>query len=467
MNLGIHEVWDVASVPPSVTRLYNLPPIGLGTPMVECLSSYIHRLADAHGVPTWVLVCREFGPLFERKSIIAANGHCDLFGKMGMALNGNNASALEAVTILGKLTGARSLLSLTFSRLGRLVAPYRILRGSQAWCPACLEQWREEDQPIYLPLIWLLSSLRTCPIHGCQLEDRCPTCGKPHTSLTRYRWNGQCPKCSAWLGKFATETRRSDSAALMAWEEFTSAALDRFMVAMQTLPTDPPVSCFAGNVINLARHKFDGNFSKLARTLQVHRITVADWAAAKRCPSPLSLVGLSYCFGIDAIDWVVRRVDPSDGYENGRSIDPIVAEILRPPLRRHEHQLVRASLVKIIHANVYPPQSFKASCKSLGVNQCVAKRKHPELANQIISRFRTFHAENRRMRELTRKTVVESAVNQLLWEGKTLSYNQLAKVLPPGVSACDRIVRNEFRRLRQAAEADMQAALSELPSNRE
>ena len=119
MNSQFQENWDepLLATPP-LTKLYNLGPIGLGTLMVECLSSYIRRLSDAHGVPTWVLVNREFAPRFQRKSIIAANGHCDLFGKMGMTINGNNASAREAVAILERLTGAKTLPSLTFSRLG-------------------------------------------------------------------------------------------------------------------------------------------------------------------------------------------------------------------------------------------------------------------------------------------------------------------------------------------------------------
>jgi hypothetical protein len=82
------------------------------------------------------------------------------------------------------------------------------------------------------------------------------------------------------------------------------------------------------------------------------------------------------------------------------------------------------------------------------VNQTVAKRLCPDLAAKIMSRYRLFRAEGKRTRETFRKTVVESAVNQLLAEGLTLSYNQLSKVLPPGVTARDRLVRCEFQRLR-------------------
>ena len=40
---------DSPLVMPPRSRLFNLNPTGLGTPAVECLASYIHRLAAAHG----------------------------------------------------------------------------------------------------------------------------------------------------------------------------------------------------------------------------------------------------------------------------------------------------------------------------------------------------------------------------------------------------------------------------------
>jgi len=53
---AILESWDltVPGVPPRA-RFYPLEPIGIGTPLVESLTSYLLRLAEAHGVPVGVL----------------------------------------------------------------------------------------------------------------------------------------------------------------------------------------------------------------------------------------------------------------------------------------------------------------------------------------------------------------------------------------------------------------------------
>ena len=41
---------------PSRSNLYSLKPIGVKTPYIESLTSYIMRLAEAHSVRTWKLI---------------------------------------------------------------------------------------------------------------------------------------------------------------------------------------------------------------------------------------------------------------------------------------------------------------------------------------------------------------------------------------------------------------------------
>ena len=300
---------------------------------------------------------------------------------------------------------------------------------------------------MYQPLIWMLSSLKTCPMHGCSLKDLCPSCGKQHTSLGWYRWNGNCPRCSAWLGRPPRSDRRPDNTPPSAWDAFAASLLGRFVVAMQSLPDDLPATTFPTNVMDLVQNRFDGNFSALARALRVHRSTASDWAHGAQRPSPASLGALAYCFGGEAMDWITGRPAPAHLHDT-RPIEPTASKSMRRPLRRHQPEIVRAHLTSAAKAAEHPPPSLAAICKQLGVNQTVAKRLCPDLAAEIMSRYRLFQAEGKRTRENFQKSVVESAVNQLLAEGRTLSYNQLRKLLPPGVTARDRLVRGEFKKLR-------------------
>ena len=57
------EVWAPAhAAPPPRSRLYHLEPIGIGTPEVESLSSYLNRLAQAHCVTVNTLIAHELLP---------------------------------------------------------------------------------------------------------------------------------------------------------------------------------------------------------------------------------------------------------------------------------------------------------------------------------------------------------------------------------------------------------------------
>jgi len=445
---------------PHRTRLYRLEPIGMGTPMVECLASFIHRLAEAHGLPTWVLVRRELAPRFRRKSILGPRDGCELLGKMGGAINGNNTSALEAAQVLETLTGHTSLSCLTFARLRILVARRKIIRNCQAWCPDCLEDWRQKEQQIYQPLLWLLSDLTFCPVHGCRLKECCPGCERTHTPLGRYRWNGRCPRCWSWLGKNEKGIASEDLKPLSKWDQFVAASILPLMGSLQKLPDSllPPV--FPSNLTALIDLRFGGNTAAIARVLRATRRTIIDWAQGKLRPSLSSLLSLEYCFGAKAIDWITGIVSITD-LQGSRPIDKVTADQIHTVPRQHHIDVVRAELARVVESNEYPPRSLRAVCLQLGFDQTVATRKCPELAQQIVAHFRMFQTERKRQHEYFMKIAVESAVNQLLHEGRSLSYHQLAKVLPKLISIRDKRVFLELKRLRKEAEDEMQAVMQE------
>ena len=65
-----YKAWDSGALDvPRPTHLYHLPPIGLGTPMVESLTGYIVRLAEAHCVSAGVLYWKEIRALAGKGNI--------------------------------------------------------------------------------------------------------------------------------------------------------------------------------------------------------------------------------------------------------------------------------------------------------------------------------------------------------------------------------------------------------------
>jgi hypothetical protein len=108
-----YEAWDTDTpfLPPA-TRLYHLPPIGLGTPMVESLTGYVVRLAEAHCVSAGVLYWKEIRLLADKGNIFTFRvSNTD--GYSTHTINGLGAPATDFVRALQALTGHRDLSSLT------------------------------------------------------------------------------------------------------------------------------------------------------------------------------------------------------------------------------------------------------------------------------------------------------------------------------------------------------------------
>src|SRR5260370_27826500 len=68
------ELWEeVPPMPILHSRLCDLEPVGVGSPMVESLTSYVTRLADAHSVSPITLVTNEILPRVNPPQMLQEN----------------------------------------------------------------------------------------------------------------------------------------------------------------------------------------------------------------------------------------------------------------------------------------------------------------------------------------------------------------------------------------------------------
>ena len=163
-----------------ICRINILTMRGIGSALVESLTSYVARLADAHDVSIGTLVTREVLPKareeFRRheyknppiESTFLYDAH---------TLNGVVQHSQDWVSVLEQLTGVRGLQYLTMRTWRQVISGADLLRRRRAWCPLCLENWRGSNQRVYEPLLWGLKEVSVCPTHACPLVERCPHCG--------------------------------------------------------------------------------------------------------------------------------------------------------------------------------------------------------------------------------------------------------------------------------------------------
>jgi hypothetical protein len=100
-DLTAYETWDLtAPVLPPRSRLFNLNPIGVGTPMTECLTSYFSRVAEAH--------CLSPGLLHQYELMLRGAGARNMFGcktngharSYASSINGKDSVAANFVSVL-------------------------------------------------------------------------------------------------------------------------------------------------------------------------------------------------------------------------------------------------------------------------------------------------------------------------------------------------------------------------------
>ena len=86
---------------PPRSRLYHLPPLGVGTLWVESLTSYVNRLAWTYRVSPRVLVAQEIDPLLSSEYQVHSLVQLATFSRSGaMGINGTGNLTVEWSTSL-------------------------------------------------------------------------------------------------------------------------------------------------------------------------------------------------------------------------------------------------------------------------------------------------------------------------------------------------------------------------------
>lgn len=181
----------------------------MGTPYTECLSSYLQRLAQHHHLRPWQLYNHELVPLIKNQEYLlsidtnkTAIRQTFLSGKTTPSnlsvVNGIKHMTKAIVAAVEQLTNRDDLRCLTLVTWLGVWRSYNCpLKYFCAWCPHCYQVWKEQEEAIYLPLLWLFKEVRFCPIHHTLLESFCPYCRQP---MLNFCQPGYCSHCGQWLG---------------------------------------------------------------------------------------------------------------------------------------------------------------------------------------------------------------------------------------------------------------------------
>jgi hypothetical protein len=328
---------------PSLTHspLISLEPIGVNTPLVEGLTSYISRLAAAHCISVHNLFREEIAPLIDRealrKSNTDPNWHASLSGWLigsQVGANGISGSASDWAKALETLTFRRELENLTLLKWRNVLTTRYLMRRCRAWCPACYEEWRRLNKICYEPLLWSIDAVRYCPNHRCELESSCPHCGRENKQLGNTSSSGYCQRCAGWLGRDldidATAPEDSlgeDERNYSIWGGDNIGSLLTVSPSLTRLPTpDGIIRSISAYLESYAQ----GEHAAVYQRLGISRGGLFTWRKGKHLPELRQMLKMSYLFGITLVDLLTGKSTYDGSYVISKGEKEFNESISRP-----------------------------------------------------------------------------------------------------------------------------------------
>ncbi|ACK65702.1 TetR family transcriptional regulator [Rippkaea orientalis PCC 8801] len=442
------ELWSPEKFPmPPRSRLHHLQPMGIGTPMVESLTSYVTRLAHSHGVHVGTLIYKEIIPCIS-KTYKTTNLLC-LRNQTG-AINGCGLLAEDSVQALSELTLYQNLSNLTMLNWKNIFPNRKLIRNHKAWCPFCYQEWRTNNQIIFDPLIWQIEVIRLCSIHQYSLQTLCPSCKKSVSVLSPKNQLGYCSNCSNWLGNIedylntslSIHTKFKDKSYFL-WIADCLGNLLSFPSTIKS-PSKKQISQIIQAIIHQSTK---GNIAEFARWANMPKNTVWMWVKGKSLPQLSRLLALCYLCRVDLLDSIINEGNITNMILHQKSIPSSVNE--RPKIFKNtlNHAQIHAALSEAFQET--HPRPMTQVAKRLGISNKVLRRHFPELCKKISQRYLIYKKQSRLERIQKVCIEVEKAVKQLQQQGIYPSEQRVA--LHIGQPGCfrDKEVREVLNRTRR------------------
>ena len=441
-----YEPWN--RVPPTLpqpTRLYSLPPIEIGTPMVESLTGYLVRLAETHCVSAGVLYSKEVGPLAGKGNIFTFRPTTDE-GYSTHTINGLGAPALDFVHALEMLTARRDLRYLTMLTWAHVLPRSALLRRCRAWCDSCIRAWHQAGQPIYEPLLWALRAVTVCPYHRRPLRQVCPHCERLIGPLDCRSRSGYCSRCgqslvSTVVGSGAACGTLSSNELM--WATWVASTFGELLTTAPQISCPPTREQLVETIGLCIRRIGSGNASEFARLMHVGRGDVSRWQRGKALPRLDLLLRLAYHVGASLPEFLLGCPTsiPSRGFVRSA---PAGTDSNSQRRTGQPRPLVnRAAASQLLHAALAenPPPSLTRVIKRLSHTETTVRRHFPDLCFQIAKHY----AAHRVSGAIARKTQAAEEVRRVAYELHTKGIALTRRNMRPLLTSSDYLNLDEGR----------------------
>lgn len=432
---------------PARSRLYNLPPHGLGTTRTESLTGYVARLAKAH--------CVSVGSLLNR----GVHGHLHeddpgsrviLSPDYLRSMNGLDAVAATWTRALEELTCRSDLRFLTMFTWADVLSSRGLMRRNRAWCPACYE----EDAEPYEHLLWCLEPVTVCSHHARALETKCPHCRRGLPVISWRSAPGFCSSCFGWLGVPAGRRCASDAARSVSESKWDYAVVESLGELLSVAPSlkDPPGRArIAWSLVTLTGLT---EARAIAQKLDVNYVTAWTWSTGGVRLLVSRLLSICAKLGVSAAEFLTSEAfAPSTTDVDGPLVPaaPAAAPRSTGECRRRSAALLKRArkfLQKAIETEIAPPPSFDAMCREGGFTTPYMYRQFPDLCRVLSARWKAWKRQRGANRRERLADEVRDAATRLHAEGIIPSTLNVARSLSQPGAIRDPAARATLRNFR-------------------
>ena len=426
------EIYDSCNlekplIPPR-SRLYHLEPIGIGTPHVESLTSFLMRLANAHSVEVNTLVAKEISIYFNQRYVQdnLSKGLSTLFNR-GAALNSNGILASQLCQSLEKLTLRKDLSFLTLFLSNKTFSSRKLLRKSKAWCSACYEQWQVSGKTVYEPLLWTLESIKVCSGHFQPLKNKCPHCDRTIPWLTGRSKVGYCPKCDQWLGSFLQNHHNYNESDLTKyiWIAQSLSELISFIPSISSSVQSTNISKAFNLIID---GTCEGNIAEFAKVFGLPKNTVWMWCKGKSVPELRAILTVCYCLDISLLDFITLKQQAFQSPSVNHQRLPGGSRPRRSSPKTFDYMATEKYLKNILNSPEHPLK-MKEVAQRLNINQRTIYSYFPNLCKAISVKYRSYQKQQTAERIQQCCQEVEQAVHDLYQAGEYPSEARVSQLI--------------------------------------
>ncbi len=386
-----YEEWQLTLPPISPpSTLYALVPIGIGTPLVESMTSSIARVALPHCVFPGVLMRKIMAP-FAQSHLMGTRGSTAMDigdGKATGAFHWAHHRARNVVNAWENVTRHQRLHALTMLPWTEVCPLVGWIRTDRPWCPCCLEEWRTSGHSIYEPLLWAVPAGKICPQHGCRLEIPCPTCSRTSRWLAGRSRPGYCAHCHQWLGMGLMRPEEHEQE--MIWFKWCAQQVGTLLALVPPLTRIPSRARIDEGLPALLEQVSQGREMTFARLVGLSEKMGGSWFYLRQLPSVANLLRICFAVNLSLQDFLLGKQQITCTLRSEGTPYLWDRSSRRSARGFWKTAQVREKLEAIALSEQVPPPSLQAVARQLGGEPHYWKISHPMPCQAISDRYAAY-----------------------------------------------------------------------------